>query len=176
MDVYFWDIWFLRWRIVNLRGHHCGTVCMNEAFLRSPFVCSGALYCVVPVRAALDRSASFAGVTMPALLKAGSHSSSRLQSETARRPVTVESVEWLSEWARPLQREWLQQRIVTWRGEVWCVVCTLCVRQQGMYVVDMHVEIPFFELTLNVWLHVARIVAGNDVFPSVSLCRSWNLP
>ena len=33
---------------------------------------------------------------------------------------------------------------------VWCVVCTSCVKQQDIYVVDMHVEIPFFELAFNV--------------------------
>ena len=59
---------------------------------------------------------------------------------------------------------------------VWCVVCTLCVKQQGMYVVDMHVEIPFFEPAFNMCLHVARTIAGNSVLPSVSLCRSCNLP
>jgi hypothetical protein len=59
---------------------------------------------------------------------------------------------------------------------VWRVVCTWCVKQQGTYLFYMHAEIPFFEPAFSVGLHVARIIAGNSVLPSVSLCRSCDVP
>jgi hypothetical protein len=131
VNVYLWDFWFLRW-IVNLRGGQCVRHSVHEwkVFVSSPLVCSGALRCVVPVPAALERYASFVGVKMPyrrpTAVAAQDYSQRRQDDRRSS------SVEWVGEWVRPVLYDWLQQ-LVTWSGDVfWGVVCALWVKQQGM--------------------------------------------